>query len=49
MLSSIPAKENTTIHHTKTNGRTFFDIQESDIESASHLDVIASISLFCCS
>ncbi len=28
-------------------GRTFLLIQESDMESASHLEVIASSSLFC--
>ena len=41
------AKENTTIHHIKTIGRTFFESHESDWESAFHLAVIASISLFC--
>jgi hypothetical protein len=46
-LSKIPAIENIIIHHTNTSGRTFLLIQESDIESASHLDVIASNSLLC--
>ena len=32
-----------------TSGLTFLLNHESDIESAFHLDVIASISLFCCS
>jgi len=47
LVTNIPANENITIHHIKTNGLTFLDIQESDIESAFHLEVIASISLFC--
>ena len=46
-LSSIPAKLNTTIHHTKTNGRTFFESQESEAASAFQRVLIASISLFC--
>jgi len=49
MLSNIPANEKTTIHQTKTRGRTFLLSHESDAASAFHLLVIDSISLFCCS
>ncbi len=47
-LSNKPANENITIHHTKTKGLTFC-VSQLPLLSATHLVLIASISLFCCS